>query len=194
MTRMIEENTVESGSDWGRFLKRHWLIFAVFIAAAIAAVVAAVYVFVWFTGNAQSTGLVPASLGAWTMNNLVLFILHAIFWELVLIGVPAAIGTFVGWLWWRRLPGQEKQEYHLSHKQSKTRNAGGAISSLMFIAFALKVYLDGNWNQIISTYSLNYFVNSLVTILIWATAIFAIPAAVGIAWWAFEEMNKNPQS
>ena len=34
--------------------------------------------------NAQSTGLVPVTLGLWSMGNVASFILHAIFWELVL--------------------------------------------------------------------------------------------------------------
>ena len=62
-------------SQWGKFLRKHWAAFAAFIAAAILAFAGAVYVFVWFTGNAQSTGLVPAALGMWTMGNIVAFIL-----------------------------------------------------------------------------------------------------------------------
>ncbi len=90
---MTEENKIAKDSDWGKFFRKHWTMFAVFVVAAVLAVAGAVYVFVWFTGNAQSTGLVPATLSAWTMNNVVMFILHAIFWELVLIGIPAAIGA-----------------------------------------------------------------------------------------------------
>jgi len=189
---MTECTEVESGSDWGRFIGKHWKVFAVFIAAAILAVAGAVYVFVWFTGNAQSTGLVPTTLGMWTMNNALLFILNAIFWELVAIGIPAAIGAVIGWQWWRRLPEEEKKEYHLSGKRSRKRSARGAISPLLFIAFALKVYVDGNWNQAISTYTLDYVVGSVVTILIWVAAIFAVPAMIGIIWWIRHEMNKKP--
>ena len=64
---MTEETEVEESSRWGKFLRKHWPAFAAFIAAAILAFVGAVYVFVWFTGNAQSTGLVPATLG--TVDN-----------------------------------------------------------------------------------------------------------------------------
>jgi hypothetical protein len=189
---MTEEIGVEKGSDWGKFIRKHWKIFAVFVAAAILAFAGAVYVFVWFVGNAQSTGLVPATLGLWTMGNTVSFILHLIFWELIFIGVPAIIGAVVGWQWWKRLPEQEKREYHLSGKSSRSSRAGGAISPLLFIAFAIKVYVDGNWNVAISTYTVDYVVGSMIAILVWIVAIAAIPATIGFIWWIHHEMNKKP--
>jgi hypothetical protein len=189
MTQQIETQT-ESG--WGQFMRKHWTAFASFIVAAILAAAGAVYVFVWFTGNAQATGLVPSTLGLWTMGNTVDFILHAIFWELVLIGIPAAIAAIVGWQWWKRIPEEEKRMYHLSSKSSRSRDAGGAISLLLFIAFAIKVYVDGNWNVAVSTFSLDYVVGSMVTILLWIVAIFAIPAVIGLVWWIHRETTKKP--
>lgn len=180
---MTEETKVAKDSDWAKFFRKHWNMLAVFVVAAVLAAVGAVYVFVWFVGNAQSIGLVPPILNAWTMNNVLFFILHAVFWELVLIGIPVAIGAIIGWQWWRRIPEEEKKEYNLSAKSSRSSNAGGAISFLLFIAFAIKVYVDGNWNAPIAGYSLDYVVGSMVTILIWIAVIFAIPATIGLIWW-----------
>ena len=187
---MTLQTEVEESSRWGKFLKKHWPALAAFIAAAILAFALAVYVLVWFTANAQSTGLVPSTLGMWSMGNIVAFVLHAIFWELVLIGLPMAIGAVGAWQWWKKLPEAERSG--LSWKRSKSRNAGGAISPLLFIAFAIKVYVDGNWNVAISTYTLDYVVGSMVTILLWTVAIFAIPATIGLIWWIRHEMNKKP--
>jgi hypothetical protein len=181
---MTESSETQIESDWKRFIKKHWTVFAVFIAAAILAFAGAVYVIVWFVGNAQSTGLVPTVLSAWTMNNVLLFILHAIFWELLLIGIPVAIGAIGGWLWWRRLPSQEKQDYHLSGpKRSHSKGAGGAISPLLFIALAIKFYVDGNWYVAISSFTLDYVIGSMITILLWTVAIFTIPAIIVAIWW-----------
>src|SRR5512140_3122156 len=101
---MTTETLQSTESGWRQFTKNYKAAFAAFIVAAVLAAVGAVYVFVWFTGNAQTTGLVPSSLGLWSMSNLVWFIIHAIFWELVVIGIPAAVGAAIGWLWWKRIP------------------------------------------------------------------------------------------
>jgi hypothetical protein len=189
---MTEQTEVEESSRWGKFIGKHWLAFAAFIAAAILAFVGAVYVFVWFTGNAQLTGLVPATLGMWTMDNIVAFILHALFWELILIGIPVAIGAIIGWQWWKKRPDEEKKEHNLFGKRSKSSRGGGAVSFLLFIAFAIKVYVDGNWNVAISSWTLDYALGSMITILVWIVAIAAIPATIGIIWWIRHEMNKKP--
>jgi len=67
---MTGTSGLDVGSDWKKFMGKHWRIVATFVVAAILAVASAVYVFLWFVGNAQSTGLVPRTLGLWTMANL----------------------------------------------------------------------------------------------------------------------------
>jgi hypothetical protein len=187
---MTVEQGVEKSSNWKKFLKKHWNIALIFLAAGILALIAAVYVLLWFVANAQSTGLVPATLGMWTMGNLINFILHAIFWELLLVGIPVAIAGTLGWQWWKRLPEEEKR--NLSWKGSKSSRAGEALSPLLFIAFAIKVYIDGNWNIAISTWKLDYVVGSMVTILMWIAAIAAIPAIIGLILWLSFGRNKKP--
>ena len=123
------------------------------------------------------------------MGTLVSFILHLIFYELIFVGIPAIVGAVVGWQWWKRLPKQEKNEYNLSGRRSRSSRADGAISPLLFIAFALKVYVDGNWNAAISTFTLDYVVGSMITILIWVAIIFGIPVAIGVIWWIRHEMK-----
>jgi hypothetical protein len=189
---MAQETKVEKVFDGKTFLRKHWSIVALFVAAGILMVIGAVYVFVWFTSNAQSTGLVPSTLGMWSMGYMVSFILHAIFWELVLIGIPVAVGAILGWRWWKRLPEGERKEHDLFGKRSHSSRAGGAASPLLFIVFAIKVYVDGNWNVAISTWTLDYVVGSMVTILVWIVAVFAIPATIGVIWWIRHWMNKKP--
>lgn len=189
---MTEQTQISTETGWRLFMRRHWPAFAAFIAAAILVAAGAVYVFVWFTGNIQAVGLVPSSLSLWSMADIVTFILHAIFWELVLIGIPAAIGGVIGWQWWKHIPAQEKQQYNLEGKRSKGRDAGGAISPLLFIVFAIKVYLDGNWTQAIASWNVDYVVGSMVTILIWIVAICAIPATIALVVWISRAKTSPP--
>jgi hypothetical protein len=188
---MTQQTTAHTGNNWKIFLSKHWAALAAFISAGVLLCVGGVYVFVWFAGQAQTSSLIPSSIGLWSMDNLVMFILHALFWELLLMGIPAVVGAVIGWQWWRRLPEGEKAQYHFG-KGSRPRNASGGISLLLFIAFAIKVYVDGNWNSAISTYTLNYVVGSMVTILIWIAAIAAVPTAIGLTWWIHREISKKP--
>jgi hypothetical protein len=188
----LEKSGVQNDSDWKKFIRKHWKMVAVFVVAGILVFTGAIYVFLWFTRDAQSTGLVPSTLGFWTMGHIVSFILHLIFWELIFIGVPSIIGAVIGWQWWKRIPEQEKKEHNLSGKSSRSSRAGGAISPLLFIAFAIKVYVDGNWNVAISSFTLDYVVGSMFAILVWIVAIAAIPTAIGVVWWIRHEMNKKP--
>jgi len=175
------------GSDWRIFMRRHMGAIAALVVAAALVIAWSAYIFWWFTGNAQSSGLVPGTLGLWTMGNLVSFILYAIFWELLLVGVPVIIGVAVIWQWWRRLPDEERLTYRFW--RSRSARGSGGVSFLIFIAFCLKVYLDGNWNVPISSFTLNYVVWSVITILEWAAVILGIPAAIALAWWLSREMR-----
>jgi hypothetical protein len=185
ISAMTEAKSPSSG--WV-FLKRHKGPFALFVVAGALILAEAVYVFWWFTGNAQSTGLVPAGLGGWTMGNLVDFVIYSIFWELLLVGVPVAVGAIAAWMWWRKLPYEERAGYHWG-RGKRSAGSGGA-GFFFFLAFALKIYLDGNWNTPISSFKLNYVVGSVITILLWAAVIFGIPIAIGMTWWASRMLKK----
>jgi len=179
----------EPASFWP-FLKKHKGAFALFVVGVIAAFAWAVYVFWWFTNNAQSTGLVSPSLSAWTMGNLVNFVIYSILWELLLVGVPVGVAAIVAWMWWRRLPYEERVSYHWG-RRSRSAGGSGGFSGLLFIAFAVKVYVDGNWNVPIASYSVNYVVGSCITILAWVAVVFGIPVAIGLTWWASRRLKNT---
>jgi hypothetical protein len=122
---------IDVDSDWKRFMRRHWRIVATFWVAGILAVAGAVDVFLWFVGNAQSSGLAPRTLGLSTMGNLVSFILNAIFWELLLVGVPVVVAVVGGWLLWKRLPREEMRGSPLSQALSYNKGWWRSIALLL---------------------------------------------------------------
>ena len=185
----------ENGHEgWKTFLRKHWKMVVLFVVGAVLASVGAILVFLWRVADTQLTGMVPTTLGLWTMGHIVTFILHLILWELLLIGVPAIIGAVAGWQWWKRLPDEEKKEYHFFGNRSRTTGGGGGVSVLFFIAFCIKVFIDGNWNVAIASWTLDYVVGSMISILIWVVVIFGIPIAIGVIWWISHEMKKKPSN
>ena len=190
----MEETAIDNGHEgWKDFLRKHWKILVLFVAAAILALIGAILVWLWFVGDAQSTGMVPTSLGLWTMGHLVTFLLNLILREILLIGIPVIIAAVAGWLWWRKLPDEEKREYHFFDDHSRKKSGGGSVLSLLFwIAFCIKIFLDGNWNVAFSTWTFDYLVYSCLVVLIWILIIFGIPIAIGIIWWTNHEMKKKP--
>src|ERR1700745_2748626 len=100
---MTTEVRAGEAMGWKSFMRKHSSVVVIFAISVGLVIAAAVYVFWWFVGIAQSSGLVPSSLGLWTTNNLITFILNGIFWELLLIGIPVIIGAIIVWQWLRRL-------------------------------------------------------------------------------------------
>jgi hypothetical protein len=191
--KMAEETLSENESEaWKKFLKKHCNMFVAFIVGVILAAIGAILVFLWFVENAQSTGMVPATLDLWTVGHMVTFTLHLILWEVLLVGVPIIVVAVGGWLWWRKIPEEERKEYHFFGKGSKaTGGGGGGISCLFYILFFVKVWLDGNWNVAFATWTFDYLVNSCITVLVWISIIFGIPIALGAIWWIRHEMKKE---
>ena len=70
---------------WKKFLGKHFKMFVLFVVSAILAFMGVIFVFLWFVEDAQLTGLVPEALSLWTMGYFVTFLLHLIFWMILLI-------------------------------------------------------------------------------------------------------------
>jgi hypothetical protein len=192
----MSETESENGSKvWKKFLKMHWNVVVSFVIGAILVSIGAVLLFFWFVGHAQSTGLVPATLDLWTMGNVVTFILHVILWEVPLIGA-AIVLVVIAWLWWRKLPDDERKEYERAHifgtPSKKSSGGGGAISLLVNIAFCIKVFTDGNWDVAFATWTFDYLVYSYLSALIWVLIIFGIPMVLGGLLWIGYEIKKKP--
>jgi hypothetical protein len=109
-----------------------------------------------------------------------------------LVGIPIALAAGAGWSWWRKLPIEEKHEYHFFGKRSRTTSGGGGVSLLFFIVFCIKVFIDGNWDVPFASWTFDYVVYSMLWILIWGLIIFGIPLAIGAIWWINREIKNEP--
>jgi hypothetical protein len=168
----------QDSENWKKFLKNHLNMLIFWIIAAVVAAIGAVFVYQWFAAEAQSTNMVPLILGQWSLAHMITFILHLAFWELLIIGIPIVIVAILGWLWWKQIPTEEKNEYKFFGKGTKSERGGGGFSFLFFVAFCLKVYIDGNWDMPIATWTLEYVIDSIITLLFWGAIIIGIPAII----------------
>jgi hypothetical protein len=161
------------------------------VIGAILALIGAIYVFLWFVEDAQLTGLVPATLGLWTMRHLASFLLYVVLWEVLFIGIPVIIAVvIIIFLWWKKLPDEEREEYerkHLFGTRSRRTDGGGGISFVVFIAFIIKVFIDGKWNDAFATWTFDYLVYTCLWAFIWILIIFGIPIGLGAIWWMCRE-------
>lgn len=188
---MVENNQ----KIWKTFLRKHWQMVAVFIIIAVIAFIGAIYVFLWHVAEAQSTGLVPATLNLWAVKHIVFFLLYLLLWEFLIIGIPVLliIGAMY-FLWWKKFPDEEREEYkckHLFGKRSRKSESGGGISLLINVFFILKVYIDGKWSVPISNWKFDYLVYSYLTALMWVLIVFGIPILIGGSLWIIHEMKKE---
>jgi hypothetical protein len=190
---MTTDGVSENGPVCGKgFVKEHWKMFLLFAIGAILVIVGAILVLLWFVGQAQTTGLVPVSLGLWTMGYLVTFLLNLIFWEVLLIGIPLILAAIAVWQWWKRSPMEIRNRSRSLRSRSRQTGGGNFVSLLVFIAFCIKISLDGNWNLAFSAWTLDYLVYSMLTALIWVLIIFGIPIAIGVIWWVRRRGSANP--
>jgi hypothetical protein len=188
---MTDEYTHNSGI-WRKFLRRHWGMAVLLAIGAALAIIGAVLVFLWFASDAQTTGLVPATLNLWTMGNVIMFILNLIFWELVLVGIPVVAAIIVFYAGYRRLPAEERDEYRrggLWRSRSRGRNFGNGFTFLVNLGFVIKVFTDGNWNLPFSNWTFDYLVSSYVIVLVVIAIIFAVPILIGGTWWLRREIR-----
>ena len=192
---MKELESQQNEKIWKTFIRKHWSMLAAFITVVVIAVIGAIIVFLWFVGDAQATNLLPRTLDLWTMGYLITFLLHLLFWEIILIAIPVIVFVLAVYLlWWKKLPSEEREEYrrrHLFGKKSRSRGGGGAVTFLVNLGFILKVYLDGNWNIPFASWTFDYLVYSYLTIIIWMAVIFGIPLLIGAIWWIHREMKKT---
>jgi hypothetical protein len=177
----MEGNGKDQNKDfWAQKIKQHWKAFIAFVIGCIIALVGAVFVLFWFIKTSTIGAMGTATIGEWSLAWIWGFIIYLILWELLIIGIPAAIVFGIGWyVFWKRLSPEEKAEFK-GRKKHKHRgsSAGGGFSLVMFIAFSILMYLRGEFSTPLGTFPYSYLVYTWFTALGWLLLIFGIPAAI----------------
>jgi hypothetical protein len=172
-----------------RFLRKYWKMAIVLAAFFSAAVAGLILVFLWFVAHAQATGFIPGTIGLWSIGSLINFILHTIFWELVLVVSWVIVGVVVVYLkWYKNLPAEDTEGW----PKRGRREEGDAFGFFVMIAWLIIVWLDGRWETAFQLWTVDDWVYSFGAALLWMFLIIGIPVGLGFLWWINKERKKEP--
>ncbi len=172
-----------SGEAWKKFVRRHWKMTALIVGVIAAAAVAALLVFLWVVDDAQSSRLVPSGLGEWTVGYFFSFVLNVILWELILVAswlIPLVVVAF--FLWYRKLPEEERKEYEGGPRRSRSAGENSGISFFIWLVWLVIVWSDGKWNLAFQDWTFNDWVYSWVAAGLVVLLIGGIPVLLYIIW------------
>jgi len=153
------------------------------VGGIAAAAAAALLVFLWVVADAQAIGLVPSGLGDWTVGYVLTFILRAILWELILVAtwvVPIVVAAY--FLWYKRLPVEERREYEGGPRRSRSAGENGGFSFIVGLVWFVIVWMDGKWNLAFQDWTFNDWVYSWVAAGLVVLLLAGIPGIIYIIW------------
>jgi hypothetical protein len=183
---------------WKNKISKHWKTFLVIIIAGIVAAIGALIVFIWFTGMSPLGRQGTATFNEWRMHWVVGFIILLTLSELVFVGIPAGLFFGVGgYLWWRRLPDEEKQEFKDREKKrthvARDAGGGGGFSFFFFIAYCIYLAFDGHYNIPFGNEPYTYWIFAGFYTIMWLLIYIGIPVAVILLIVYFTKWRKKPE-
>lgn len=192
---MEPNDSIDSKEFWKQKIKAHWLMFTLCIIAIVACTIGALMVFIWHIETSPIGLQGDATFDQWSLNWIVGFFIVLILWEMLFIGVPAGLFFGLGgYLWWRRLPTEEKNGFNAkwsSEKKSKhARNAGGGFSLVLFIFFCIYMMINGTYYAEFGSQPYSYWIYSYLMMIGWILIIIGIPAAIICVIWYITKGRK----
>ena len=165
---------------WKEEVKKHWKFLILCVAAIVILFIIAINVLIWHIQTSPIGNYGTATFDQWSLDWIVRFIIVLILWELLFVGLPAALFFGLGgYLWWQRLPADEKKGFKDQEKRSHNkRNTGGGFGLLLFIAYCIYIAIDGNYYTAFGSQPYSYWLYSYFLMIGWLMIIFGIPMAV----------------
>ena len=168
---------------WKKTIKNHLTAFIIIIIVGVCIVTGAVLVLFWFIETSPIGLQGTATLDQWSLDWIVGFYILMILWELLFVGIPTGLFFGVGgYIFWSRLPDEEKQEHKARDKKEshRKRNAGGGGggSFFMFIAYCIYIGIQGNYYAPFGSQPYSYWVYSWFLTIMWILIIFGIPICI----------------
>ncbi|MFX1376190.1 MAG: hypothetical protein ACFFA0_10280 [Promethearchaeota archaeon] len=182
---MTENEEISDEVFWKNKIQKHWKVFLIAIIGAVCLFIGSIIVLIWFIETSPIGYQGSATFDQWKLDWVVGFIILIILWELLFIGVPAGLFYGIGgYLWWRGLPEEEKQEFKARDKKDKAYKAGkyggggGGFGIFMFIAYCFYIGMDGNYHTQFGDRSYSYWLYSYMLTFIWVIIILGVPIGI----------------
>ena len=170
---------------WKTQIMNHKIAFVFVLVACLVFIISAVSVLIWYMETSAIGGYGSWSINQWSLKDVIIFMIILISWELLLAIAPAGVLFFIGGylFWWKRLTPEEKQEYRKregkKNKKTSGKHGGGNILSfLLFIAFCIYIFIDGNFSTPFGELPYSYFIYAYLYTIMWLLIIFGIPIAI----------------
>jgi hypothetical protein len=187
----METHEDKSGQAFRKFIRRNTkMALAITIVLTVAAIVA-VYVFFKVVADAQVLGIVPTTLGLWSVGTFFAFCITLIIWELIFVAIwliPVVIVIFI--LWYRKLPEEERKEYGMSPKRGtdpRRTEGSGFFSFLVTVVWLIIVWITGRWTLTFNAWTFNDFVYTWFIAFLWILVPCLIGGAIFLIWWLRKE-------
>jgi len=168
---------------WKQKIKKHLTTFIVIIIAGVCIVTGALLVLFWFIQTSPIGLQGTATFDQWSLDWIVGFCILVILWELLFVGIPTGLFFGVGgYIWWNRLPDEERQEFKARDKEKthRKRNAGGegGFSFFVFIVYCIYMGIQGNYYAAFGSQPYSYWVYSWFLTIMWILIIIGIPICI----------------
>ena len=168
---------------WKKKIKEHMRLFIVIIIAGACIFTGVLLVLFWFIETSPIGQQGEALIGDWSLDWIVGFSILVILWELLFVGIPTGLFFGVGgYIWWNRLPDEEKDEFRARDKKEKHRardtGGSGGCGFIMFIAYCIYMGVQGNYYAPFSSQPYSYWVYSWFLTLMWIFIVLGIPACI----------------
>ncbi len=170
-----------------KFLRGHAKMALAIIGVIVVAAIVAVLVFLKVAADAQTLGLVPTTLGQWSVGICFGFLITVLIWELIFLAswlIPI-LAVIFGY-WYRKLPEEERKEYGLSPKHGadpRRTEGGGFFSFLVAIVWLIIVWTTGRWNLAFQAWTINDWIYSWLAACLWIIIPLVIAGAIFLIWW-----------
>jgi hypothetical protein len=184
---------------WTKKLKEHSKAFAVCITAVIVAFIAALLVLIWFISTSPIGNYGLATIDLWTLDWIIGFLIQYTLWALLFVGAPSALFFGLGgYLWWRSLPEEEKQEFKEREKREKARRkekygGSGGFGLIQFIGYALYHLIKGTNNVTFGSLPYTYWLSTWFLTFMWIFIVLGIPIVIIVIIVYFTKWRKKSE-